>query len=741
MATTGTTPDISYKYKISVANNEKAINVYRYINSSSTTLYEGRPVPTSYSDDVLIDGAINALQGAYPRKESVPAVAAQTGTTGTPPTTFIIQASIPAKVGDPGVGSMTPLAATGNTGFGPTPNTTPATQDETRLTDLNPFDPRLVFAINPKDGSVVYSTSSANEHPMVDGMVVAEDPTNPQSPKIAGQDLSDDKAAALKDFFGVPAIMNTNSYINLQAAGGKGNNKYLIDRKNEIRWYNATEPVVGVGAGVQPTTAPTTTAIVQWSNAEENVYKFPYRFTDFAFLKWWKKIPNNYLITLRRYPFPVNDGVISGEEARGELDKQKLKPTVTMLTYLGEEPGNKMSTILGPIETGLKWKDLNADVWEVTTSSDGGSVNNPAPGLAKALGFLDKGGAGTKTRTPPPTPPDPYNNGPYANKIIGPVNVIDSTKMRVRGLEFKHSLSISFEYVPRNIGGINTKAAGLDILANIMLMTSATAPFWGGQNRHVPNAGAGTHDPFLGGDAGKAAWMRGDPEGFFNTLKDQFTRIFDNVSGLFDKVMSDPQQGLQEIAKGGMKEFMKMSTTQARGTVSGMHSLLTGAPVGEWHIMIGPPMNPMMMMGNMICTGSKTEFSDELGPDDFPTEIKTVITLEHGMPRDKTGIESMFNKGRGRIYSVPKGYELSFASDSQSPVDSSIASNYKYRRNESDTQPKPNPQTAERNATDPNKTNVYPTVASPYGALYVQGHGYIPGLVKNQTENQNNAKK
>jgi hypothetical protein len=111
------------------------------------------------------------------------------------------------------------------------------------------------------------------------------------------------------------------------------------------------------------------------------------------------------------------------------------------------------------------------------------------------------------------------------------------------------------------------------------------------------------------------------------------------------------------------------------------------------------------------------------------------------MPRDKTGIESMFNKGRGRIYSVPKGYELSFASDSQSPVDSSIASNYKYRRNESDTQPKPNPQTAERNATDPNKTNVYPTVASPYGALYVQGHGYIPGLVKNQTENQNNAKK
>ena len=741
MATTGTTPTITYKYKINRSESEKSINVFRYVNNNSTALYEGRPVPASYPDDVLTDGAINVLRDSYPKKDDVPAKPSTTGTTGSPPKVVVLEAGTSFVQGDPGVQSMTPIASTGDTGSGPQPNTTPATQDETALAELNPFDPRLIFAINPKDGSVVYSMSAANEHPLVDGMVFSSDPQDTTKGKVSGQDLAPKDAEMKTEFFGVPAIMNSNSYINLQAAGGKTNNKYLLDKPNQMRWYNVTEPTVGNGSGVQPTSAPTTTAIVQWANYEANVFKFPYKFTDFAFLKWWKKVPNNYLITLRRYAFPVNDGVISGEEARGELDPQKLKPTVTMLTYLGEEPGNKMSTILGPIETGLRWKDLKADVWEVTTSSDGGSVNNPSPGLAKVLGFMSDGGAGTKTRTPGPTPPDPYSNGPYANKIIGPVNVIDSTKMRERGLEFKHSISLVFEYVPRSIGGINTKAAGLDILANIMLMTSATAPFWGGQNRHVPNAGFGTHDPFLGGAAGKAAWMRGDPEGFFNALKDQFTKIFDNVSGLFDKVMSDPQQGLQEIAKGGVKEFMKMSTTQARGTVSGMHSLLTGNPVGEWHLTVGNPMNPIMMMGNMICTGSKTEFSDELGPDDFPTEIKTTITLEHGMPRDKTGIESMFNKGRGRIYSVPKGYELSFSSDSQSPVDSSIPAHYKYQRNDSSAQPKPNPQTAERQATDPNKTNIYPTVASPFGALYVQGHGYIPGLLKNEEQNQTNAKK
>jgi hypothetical protein len=694
-------------------------------------LFEGNPVPASYSDEALIDGAIGFLQLAYPVK------IAETGI----PVTLPFGGSFPGfQIADPGVASMTPLGQPGATGSGPTPNTTPATQDETAITSLNPFDPRLLFAINAKDGSVVYSASAANEYPMIDGMVFKVDDNDFNKGEIAGQELPPARAENFKEFFGIPAIMNTNSYINLQAAGGKGNNKYIIDRPNEMRWYNVTEPKAGDGAGVQPGQAPTTTAIVQWSQAAENINKFPYRFTDFAFLKFWKKIPNNYLITLRRYPFPVNDGVISSEEARGSLDKRKLKPTVTMLTYLGEEPGNKMSTILGPIETGLKWKPLEADVWQVSTSSDGGSVNNPAPGLAKFLGFLSDGGAGTKTRTPGPTPPDPYNNGPYANKIIGPVNVIDSTKMRVRGLEFKHTVNLVFEYVPRSIGGVNTKAAGLDILANIMLMTSATAPFWGGANRHVPNAGFGTADPFLGGAAGKAAWMRGDPEAFFNALKTQFTNIFKNISGLFDKIMADPQQGLLEIAKGGMEEFMKMSTTQARGTVSGMHSLLTGAPVGEWHVMIGPPMNPMMMMGNMICLGSKTEFSDELGPDDFPSEIKTTITLEHGMPRDKTAIESMFNKGRGRIYSVPKGYELSFASDSQSPIDSSIGSHYSYQRNNSRANPTPSRAEAERRATAPS-TNVYPTVASPYGALYVQGHGYIPGLAKTQENNQTNAKK
>jgi hypothetical protein len=591
----------------------------------------------------------------------------------------------------------------------------------------NPTDPRLLFAIDSASGEVVYSMSAEAEFPLIDGMVFSKD-GSPSGTRVTGKDLDDDQANKFEEFFGVPGLINSNAYINIQSAGGKLNNKYLIDRENSKRFYNVNEPAYEDGSGAQASSAPTTTEIVKWSQADANVYKFPYKFTDFAFCKWWKKIPNNYMVTLRRYAFPVNDGVLLGEkDAKSQLKKDNLKPVATMVTYLGESTGNKISSILGPIETGVKWKDLTAEVWEVNTSGSAAEVNNPAPGLAKALGFLTNGGEGTKTKTPGPVPPDPYNNGPYANKIIGPVNVIESTKIRERGLEFKHSISLVFEYSLRGIGGISTKAAGLDIIGNSMLMTSATAPFWGGANRHMPNAGFGTADPFLGGEDGKAAWIQGDPEKFFSALGKQFSQIADNMSDLFNKVLgAGVEGGLQMLAEGGLKEFMKASTTKAKMTVTGVHSLLTGAPVGEWHITVGPPMNPMMMIGNMICTTGKLEFSDELGPDDFPTEIKMTIQLEHGMPRDKAGIESMFNKGRGRIYSLPKGYENSFASSAMSPVDTAIPPKHTYLVN---TPTKEDNKTADEQASKNDKEQVIskkPVVANVFGALYSQGYGSNP---------------
>jgi hypothetical protein len=79
-------------------------------------------------------------------------------------------------------------------------------------------------------------------------------------------------------------------------------------------------------------------------------------------------------------------------------------------------------------------------------------------------------------------------------------------------------------------------------------------------------------------------------------------------------------------------------------------SVLTGAPIGEWHLVVGNPLNPIAMIGNLICTGVEVTFSDILGPDDFPTEIHASFTLKHGRPRERGEIESIFNRGDGRLY-------------------------------------------------------------------------------------------
>lgn len=104
-----------------------------------------------------------------------------------------------------------------------------------------------------------------------------------------------------------------------------------------------------------------------------------------------------------------------------------------------------------------------------------------------------------------------------------------------------------------------------------------------------------------------------------------------------------------------------------------INPLITGEPVGEWHLTVGNPMNPFMMIGNLVCTGMTMEFGESLGADDFPTDVKFTVTLKHGRDRDMGDIESMFNHGQGRFY-VP-------TETSEQPWDTGFSS----RNTENDT--------------------------------------------------------
>ena len=93
------------------------------------------------------------------------------------------------------------------------------------------------------------------------------------------------------------------------------------------------------------------------------------------------------------------------------------------------------------------------------------------------------------------------------------------------------------------------------------------------------------------------------------------------------------------------------------GGTQATKAFISGEPTGDWHLTIGNPLNPIAMMGNMICDNSTMTLGKGLGYDDFPMEVKFEIDLKHGKPRDKGDIENMFNAGQGRIYASARGEE------------------------------------------------------------------------------------
>ena len=449
---------------------------------------------------------------------------------------------------------------------------------------------------------------------------------------------------------------------------------------------------------------PTITKLV---NDTELAEKTPYYYTDFLYCKYIGEIPLNQLITLRRYPAPTFDNLavpsrddtpqdpikstyvdkngksvtttdnVPVDSNAGEGDavvddagvkypsvskQDSFFPIAQAVTWFGEHTENKLSDLLN-FTVSMNWKNVDAEVNSVS-GNEQGSEDSPMPGVAKVLGILTG-----QVNTPAASANsqyDPYNNGPLAHRVYGPVNVISKTYKRDRGLDFKNAITLNFHYSLKSIGNINPKAAMLDLMSNLLALTYNNAGFWGGANRYFPQAPT---YPFLGGKAGMNAWYRGDPVGFAKAVGSQVSKAFDTISSTLAQLAEDPIGTLKKLATGAAKLGMiEMGKGKAPAVVS-MKALLTGDPVGEWHMVVGNPYDPILAVGNLICLESKFQFNDIIGADNFPTELKVSISLEHGRPRDAGDIQSMFNRGQGRIYYPPKD-TIDFLNNSSSTKNS-----------------------------------------------------------------------
>jgi hypothetical protein len=427
---------------------------------------------------------------------------------------------------------------------------------------------------------------------------------------------------------------------------------------------------------------------------KDNYPGIDYQWSDFLFCKYYNQIPNNYLLTLRRYSMPPEDNIykviknIKGSEekdkfvnetnGKGEkvtVKKGKISKTepasfnltqpdmARACTYLSEKAGNKLEDIL-KFSYNYNWRDVQAEVKDIDMSraSGGGyeSHNFFSSGLlgssvGKSIIDVFRGRnfgnhAATEWANENRSAMDDWD-AHYPHKIYGPINVISKRRARERGLSFEHDINLVFEYEIKAYDGLNTKMAFLDIMANIMVLTYGNAQWWGGANRFVG------HQAHVGpryGDNSKL--MQGDAFGFARSVMDDvvsdFQRVFAGPGGTL--TLSSFLEGLLKGSLGVLNNVLGRSFIDSFGTGMGSYvavpQLLTGEAVGDWHLTVGNPLNPIAMIGNLCLENSTIEFFGPLSHDDFPTNIKLTCQLKHGRPRDKSDFESMFNAGRGRLY-------------------------------------------------------------------------------------------
>lgn len=527
-------------------------------------------------------------------------------------------------------------------------------------------------------------------------------------------------------------------YAIVKFAGAHGDQRissgsYLFDNFATRKWYEIDGDNLSSYAKT-----PTTTNIIAWG-ANDPVGRVPYRFQDFVFCKDWNIIPNNRMITLRRYFAPVSDNIefdnykefsadlIDKESVQATRDVEKTNqsfaPLATAVTYFGEGTDNSLSTILS-FSAKYNWEEVEAKSSPIDIEAQandmgqdflGNSGTGILSGVMKAMSFMTgfqnamDGKNDPINNTAQAVPPDPYTLGPYENRILGPTNVIMDTIKRKRGLKFtQDSLKIKFSYIARPIAGINTKAVLLDLLSNILLMCYARGTWFGGierfrtsQRKMYPfTANKVMNRLYKGQLFGKNGAVRATASQMYdmgtgtNGLVDMFSEALSDmknlVSSMWNQVMGvvnglvgneEEEKARKEKAQNDFNAAISgkmVSGLQSvlagkilRGAqvpwITGKKALLTGEPVGEWHLTIGNPLNPIAMIGNLVCDGVTITWSDELGPDDFPIGFDAEITLKHALGRDRDAIESMFNRGYGRIYSLPATFSSS--ADFESKID------------------------------------------------------------------------
>jgi len=419
---------------------------------------------------------------------------------------------------------------------------------------------------------------------------------------------------------------------------------------------------------------PNVKNIIEWANNTSaiSVTGFqPYAMTDFMFCKYYGKIPNNRLITFRRYPFPIDDQI----KIRKDGKYHSPIPVAQAVTWFGGDTKNVLSNI-GVLNWNMPFGVVNAlknpnsndssqqiagnevlvtDLLSIVKKipKGGAELADILTGLTVALVGNDadyQGYVGTEAKLQQYAKDLYTTDGPYWNRIYGPVNVIHQSTQRLRGMQvgWQTEFPLNFHYQFRSFNGLSPKIVALDLISNFLNLTYNDAQFLGQLARYFPKAGLKfneTINELLGGLLMKGSISLNDG------LADMVLKLVAELKKATALAVAEATSNFS--LTGAITDIAQLTAiktlNEAIPKMIPIRSALSDRPVGEWHLVVGNPLNPIMVMGDLICKSCTMVFDEEFGPDDFPTGITFTVKLAQGKPRDKISIERMFNLGESQL--------------------------------------------------------------------------------------------
>ena len=416
----------------------------------------------------------------------------------------------------------------------------------------------------------------------------------------------------------------------------------------------------------------------------------PYNPKDFIFCKDYGKVLNNRMITLRRFPTPVFDNLkipvsaqyptstngkvtpvdFSGFSKKDLAKKQINVPLCQAVGFFGEGTGNDLNSIIG-FSTGLNWKSRTQDKRIDYTKNDPGfysgfgdvfnsifnqSINQGLDAVSNVGGALLEPQNIQKLYTR-----GLFNNltqtgNPLSERIFVDINTVNRMWVREVGLSGGDAdFNLTFKYDLTSVSDINSRILFMDLFANLMSLGTDYGKFLTPQILENPiTRGFG----FPGGAEGYKNYVT-DPVRWISKLiqnshseaaaaKSKEYQL--KINKLKAEFLQFKQSG--EINPDGQlyKSLTLLLTEKMLDKIVYDPLMVSGYPTGDWHIVVGNPLNPIAMIGNLICKNVKITFDSELGPDDFPTGMTAIYTMGHARQRHRGELESMFNKGHGRLY-------------------------------------------------------------------------------------------